>query len=124
LIRTLSNSKRFSLLCAAAVAAVFVSGSGVAAPAQPTTEVVVTLKAPALSAFGRSLTSASHAAYAHELAAAESQAEHEVVAAFPGAQIRWRYRIVTDGFAVVLPRSEVGRLAELPGIAKVWPNVT
>ena len=41
----------------------------------------------------------------------------------PGAWIHWRYRLVENGMAVVLPRSEVGRLASLPGVAEVWPNV-
>jgi len=45
-----------------------VSGAGRAAQALPTTEVIVTLKAPALTAFGRSLTSARHHVYARELA--------------------------------------------------------
>ena len=51
-------------ILAAAVAAVVLSGDGLGAPgAGPPVEVVVTLKAPPLSAFGRSLQSASHAAY-------------------------------------------------------------
>ena len=41
----------------------------------------------------------------------------------PDARIRWRYRLVENGMAVVLPRNEVGRLASLPGVAKVWPNL-
>jgi len=48
-------------VAAAATAAASLSGSGHAGQAVPTTEVVVTLKAPALTAFGRSLTSARHA---------------------------------------------------------------
>ena len=47
-----------------------------------------------------------------------------LLTAAPGAQIRWRYRIVANGFAVVLPTVELSRLAHLPGIARVWPNVT
>src|SRR5207253_2031066 len=33
------------------------------------------------------------------------------------------YRLVANGLAVVLPRSEVAALARVPGVAKVWPNV-
>ncbi len=84
----------------------------------------MTLKAPALTAFGRSLTSARHHAYARELAAAQAQAERNLLAAAPGARIRWRYRIVADGFALVLPTADVARLAHVPGVAEVWPNVT
>ena len=84
----------------------------------------MTLEAPALTAFGRSLTSARHHAYARQLAAAQAQAVRNLLAAAPGAQIRWRYRIVANGFAVVLPTAELPRLSHIPGIARVWPNVT
>jgi subtilisin family serine protease len=102
---------------------VSVSGTSRAAQRVATTEVVVTLKAPALTAFGRSLASARHSGYARELVAAQAQAERNILAAAPGALIRWRYRIVADGFAVVLPTSDVARLAHVPGVAEVWPNV-
>ena len=41
----------------------------------------------------------------------------------PEAQIRWRYKLVANGMAVVVPRSQLGRLASLPGVAKVYPSV-
>ena len=41
----------------------------------------------------------------------------------PAAQIRWRYRLVADGMAVVVPRSQLGRLTSLPGVANVYPSV-
>jgi subtilisin family serine protease len=106
------------------LAAASVSGAGRAARALPTTEVIVTLKAPALTAFGRSLTSARHRVYARELAAAQAQAARNLLTAAPGAQIRRRYRMVANGFAVVLPTAELPQLAHMPGIARVWPNVT
>ncbi|HZO97088.1 MAG TPA: S8 family serine peptidase [Gaiellaceae bacterium] len=43
--------------------------------------------------------------------------------AIPGARVRWRYRLVIDGFAVVLPAGELPRLARVPGVAAVWPSV-
>jgi subtilisin family serine protease len=110
------------VVCAAATAAVSLSGAGRAGPPLPTTEVVVTLKAPALTALGRSLTSARRSDYARELAAAQRQAERNVLGAVPGASIRWRYRLVANGFAVVLPTASLPRLARLPGL-EVWPNV-
>ncbi|HZT16670.1 MAG TPA: S8 family serine peptidase [Gaiellaceae bacterium] len=112
------------MLGAAAAAAAAVSGAGGATPQGPTEEVIVTLKPPGLAAFGRSLASARHAGYARELAAAQAQAARDLVASLPGARIRWRYRVVLDGFAIDLPRSEVGRLAQLPGVARLWPNLT
>jgi subtilisin family serine protease len=41
----------------------------------------------------------------------------------PEAQIRWRYRLVANGMAVVVPRSQLGQLTSLPGVAKVYPSV-
>jgi subtilisin family serine protease len=112
------------LVAAALTAAVCLSGDVLGARRSvPTAEVVVTLKAPALSAFGRTLQSASHAAYARQMAAAQSELIRRVQSAVPSAQVRWRYRLVANGFAVVVPRSEVARLARVPGVAKVWPNV-
>jgi subtilisin family serine protease len=88
------------------------------------TEVVVTLKAPPLSAFGRSLTSARHDTYTRELAAAQRQAARNVLSAVPSSSIRWRFHLVANGFSVLLPKAAVGLLGRLPGVAKVWPNVT
>ena len=41
----------------------------------------------------------------------------------PDAQIRWHYKLVANGMAVVVPRSQLGRLTALPGVAKVYPSV-
>src|SRR5882672_5665775 len=111
-------------ILAAAAAAVVLSGDGLGARgAGGATEVVVTLKAPALSAFGRSLQSTSHDAYLRRLDAAQNELARRVVAAVPGARVRWRYRLVANGFAVVVPRGALGDLARVPGVAAVWPNV-
>jgi subtilisin family serine protease len=85
--------------------------------------VVVTLKAPALTAFGSSLAANRHGAYAREVAAAQRQAITKVLAAVPGARVRWRYRLVANGFALVLPTSELPLLSRVPGV-EVWPNVS
>ena len=71
----------------------------------------MTLKAPALAAFGRTLLSASHTAYLRQVEAAQTQLVHNVQAAIPQAQVRWRYHLVADGFAVVVPRADVARAA-------------
>ncbi|NUR74901.1 MAG: hypothetical protein HOQ28_01285, partial [Thermoleophilia bacterium] len=111
-------------ILAAAAAAVVLSGDGFSARGGgPATEVVVTLKAPPLSAFGRSLQSASHAAYLRRLDAAQNELARRIGAAVPGAQVRWRYRLVANGFAVVVPRAAVGELRRIPGVAAVWPNI-
>jgi subtilisin family serine protease len=111
-------------ILAAAAAAVVLAGDGLGARgAGRPVEVVVTLKAPALSAFGRSLQSASHADYLRRVDAAQNELARRVLAAVPGAQIRWRYRLVANGFAVVVPSGAAGELARIPGVAAVWPNV-
>ena len=81
------------------------------------------MKAAPLSTFGRSLQSASHAGYVRRLQAAQNQLARRVQSAVPAAEVRWRYHLVLDGFAVVLPRSELSALARVPGVDKVWPNV-
>jgi subtilisin family serine protease len=83
----------------------------------------VTLKAPPLSAFGRSLQSASHASYLERVEAAQNVLAERVRSAIPGAEVRWRYHLVANGFAVVVPRGSLAALARVPGVAAVWPNV-
>jgi len=83
----------------------------------------VTLKAPPLARFGRSLLSASHSDYLKRIDAEQNVVARRIRTAFPTAQVRWRYRLVADGLAVVVPRSQVGALAHVPGVEKVWPNV-
>ena len=108
---------RAALLVAAAMtAAVCFSGDvlGASHPL-PTTEVIVTLKGAPLSGFGRTLQSASHATYTRQLEAAQGELARRVESAVPAAQVRWRYHLVADGLAVVVPRSEVAALARVPG---------
>src|SRR5207244_13233013 len=78
---------------------------------------------PPLSAFGRSVQSASHADYLRRVDAAQNELARRVIAAVPGAQIRWRYRLVANGFAVVVPNGAAAKLARIPGVDAVWPNV-
>ena len=108
---------------AAALAAVALSGDVLARGATPTTEVVVTLRAPALSAFGRSLLSASHREYARQISAAQNSLAARITATIPEARVRWRYRLVANGLAVVVPQGAERALARIPGVAEVWPNV-
>jgi len=111
-------------ILAAAAAAVVLSGDGLGAPgAAPTTEVVVTLKAPALAAFGRSLQSTVHGTYLRRVEAAQDTLARRISSDIPGAEVRWRYRLVANGFAVVVPSRAVDRLSQIPGVDAVWPNI-
>lgn len=88
-------------------------GAGDAAvPDGVTGEVVVTLSSPPLA--GRPGRAARAAVDRDQARFAASL--HEAV---PDARIRWRYRIVLNGAAVVVPRSAIPRLRALPGVKAV-----
>jgi len=53
------------------------------------------------------------------LRAEQEQLEGRILAAIPTAQVRWRYRVVLNGIAVVVPASAVERLERMDGIAEV-----
>ena len=83
----------------------------------------MTLNAPSLLAEGRALTSSRDVAYGRSLARAQARAAKNLESAIPNAQIVYRYRVVADGFAIVVPTADVSGLTKIPGIAKVWPNL-
>jgi subtilisin family serine protease len=113
-----------SIVVAAAIAAVVLPGAGSGrAGSTETTEVVVTLAAPPLSTFGRSLSSARHLSALRRIDAEQTAVTARIRSTIPWARVRWRYRLVANGLAVVLPRSELAALARVPGVAEVWPNV-
>jgi subtilisin family serine protease len=127
--------KAFALT--AALAAFFFAGAATAAPAQRI-EVVVTLDAPPLAtAIQRSrllsarykaqrldLRAPTSVAYLHSLAVAQRALAARITATVPDARVTWRYEVVLDGLAVLLPRDDLGLLASVSGVAKVWPSVT
>jgi len=76
-----------------------------------------------MTAFGRTLTSVGHRAYLKAMIASQARVQRNIVAAIPLARIRWRYRLVADGLAVVLPTSALPSLAHVRGVAEVWPTV-
>jgi len=90
------------------------TASGIS-PAPGTSEVVVTLASPPLA--GRTGV-AGHAARAtvDREQARFVAALHEAI---PDARIRWRYRIVLNGAAVVVPRAAIPLLRALPGVTSV-----
>ena len=61
--------------------------------------------------------------YLRVLASAQRELASRVERAIPQAQVRWRYSVVLNGIAVVLPRAQLLRLGGLRG-ATVWPSVT
>jgi subtilisin family serine protease len=41
----------------------------------------------------------------------------------PGAKVRWRYQVVLNGLALVVPRKDVARVASVPGVREVQASV-
>ena len=117
-----------------------VAGGAGARPSTPAqlTEVVVTLPQPSLSEAvlqDRALATAATkhrrldlrapaaVSYLRTLASAQRTLQARIGRAIPAASVRWRYGVVLDGLAVVVPTSDLARLAAIPG-ATVWPSVT
>ena len=129
-------------ISAAALAAVALPGAGTGglAPAgAASVEVVVTLAAPPLAEaavrdrtlaavarpHGRlNLRAPASVAYTRELASAQRALAGRIAARIPTAAVRWRYSVVLNGIAVVVPRGELRRLASVRGVARVWPSYT
>jgi subtilisin family serine protease len=102
-------------------------------------EVVVTLKQPPLAAElarSRSLVFASFARprrllvttpasrrYLARLASEQRLVQGRIQRTIPGTAVRWRYSVVLNGMSVVVPARDVGRLASIPGVEQVWPNL-
>jgi subtilisin family serine protease len=49
----------------------------------------------------------------------QEQLEGRILDAIPTAKVRWRYRVVLNGLAVVVPVSALGRLEKIDGIAEI-----
>jgi len=74
-------------------------------------EVVVALESPPLA----------RAPGSGDRIAAEQRAfRRELAARLPDASVRWRYRLVANGFAVVLPETQVQRLRTLRGVRDMY----
>jgi subtilisin family serine protease len=131
--RTIFGLKRGLLICGLLAFAL-----APAARAEPV-EVVVTMKPPSLAAVfarDRSLAFSSFARprrlllsapasrdYLRRLQSAQRTLQDRIRASIPRAEVRWRYGIVLNGFALVVPQRQVDRLALVPGVERVWPSV-
>ncbi len=131
--RTIFVLKRSLLICG------LVSLGLVPAARAASVEVVVTLKQPPLAAeFARSRSLAfssfarprhlvastpSSRRYLAHLAAEQHVVQRRIAGAIPGTAIRRRYSVALNGMSVVVPARDVRRLASIPGVAEVWPNL-
>jgi len=132
------NDVRWGLLIAGVAAGFLASVGPVHAAAPPRQiEVVVALEGPPLAraiATSRALTavarrerldlrSPTSVSYLRELASSQSALERRIERALPGAYVRWRYTVVANGLAVVVPAAHVERLASVPGVAGIYPSI-
>jgi subtilisin family serine protease len=130
--------RRPFLLLALVAAAAAIGGLAVAAPAAAAdVDVVVELRGPSLTTAVTSsrvftaaekrrrlnLSSPTSTAYLRTLASAQRSFQAAMGRELPAADVRWRYGVVLNGLAVTVPAGQVGRLAALPGVARVYPSI-
>lgn len=142
---TMRLSLRRPLALAAALAAFLVmagtawEASSATAPALPPdgVEVVVELASPPLARLVpvRRTASASHTRAHLSLSSAESRRAlariardqaalvRRIRALVPSARVWWRYQVVLNGLAVVVPADDVAKLSRLKGVAHVTRSV-
>ena len=125
------------MIAAAALAALAAAPAAQPARGNGLVEVVVSMDAPPLAyaiSKSRVLTGRAKAqrldlrtptsvGYLASLATAQRALATRITTSIPASRITWRYRVVLDGLAVLLPRSQLARLADTPGVEQVWPNV-
>jgi subtilisin family serine protease len=101
-----------------AAAAVLALCGGAQAPAAalggPPTEVVVALASPPLGRGGSD----------NRVASEQAAFERRLRRAVPEAHVRWRYRLVANGMAVVVPSQAVALLEAFPGVRDVFASST
>jgi subtilisin family serine protease len=88
-------------------------------------EVVVTFDAPpvARAAGTADLRAPATLSYLQELSSTQRVLAARLRDEVPDLEIRHRYSVVVDGFAVTLPQSELGRLERADGVVRVYPSV-
>ena len=80
----------------------------------------------AFSSFARPnrllLTAPESRSYLRRLDTAQRALQGRIHAEIPRARVRWRFGVVLNGFAVVVPGSALARLSRVMG-AQVWPSI-
>ena len=95
-------------------------------PQAPLAEAITTDRALAAAATRRrrlDLRATASVSYLRTLTQAQRRLEARIERTVPDAHVRWRYGVVLDGMAVVVPRSQLARLEAIRGI-RVWPSLT
>jgi subtilisin family serine protease len=132
-VRTIFGLKRGLIICG-------LLGLAFAVPARAAdVEVLVTMKQPplaeafahtgtlAFSSFAQPhrllLSAPASRSYLHRLTLDQDALASRIRTVIPRAAVRWRFGVVLNGFAVVVPRSDLPQLARIAGVAEVWPSV-
>src|SRR5437588_3870266 len=132
-MRTIFSLKRGLLICG-------MLSLAFAAPAHSAdVEVLVTMRQPplaeafvhtptlAFSSFTQPhrllLSAPASRSYLAQLSLEQHALVSRILAAIPNATVRWRFRVVLNGFAIVVPRAQLPTLARVQGVARVWPSV-
>jgi subtilisin family serine protease len=113
--------RRLSFLCVSALA--LAAGAADARPdarAEPVVEVVVGLSQRPLAV---TRWAAGEEAQTRAIERAQRELERRIESGIPGARVRWRYQVVANGLAVVLPQSQLPRLHRMPGVANTFESV-
>jgi subtilisin family serine protease len=109
---TLARSLTLLVALVAVSGALSVPGGPTGSAAAERTQVVVTLDAPPLARAG----------VAERIDAQQAAFRRALARDVPDASLRWRYRLVLNGYAVDLPREDVARLGALPGVRDVFAS--
>jgi subtilisin family serine protease len=128
--RTIAYLRRLVLLgvCVFAVLPALASARAPVPAGEALAEVVVELDEPgvakALQGSERLvLDSRASLRRLTRLAVQQELVEQRIAAAVPGAKVRWRYRVVLNAMAVVVPQRAVQRLERIRGVREVYPSV-
>ena len=114
------RTRLLGLLGLAPILLLLAAGTPTRAPtvgARALSEIVVTFASPPLA--GRSSSRSERVVDGEQTRFAAA-----LRLSIPEAHIRWRYRIVLNGAAIVLPRAAVPRLRSIPGVETVETGAT
>ena len=110
-------------LCAGAPPALGAGDAGVRGPALVEVIAELGVQPAARRGYGRAGARGIARAALEAVGREQQRVARRILASVPGSEIRWRYGIVLAGLAVVVPRQELDRLADTPGVARVYPSI-
>ena len=119
----MTTVRRGLSICALSLLAL-ATGSARAEPQTPQEELVEVVVSLSQKPLATTSWRAGRQLQTRTLANSQASLAQRIETTVPDARIRWRYRLVANGMAVVVPRSQLGRLTSLPGVESVYPSVS